>query len=191
MGVPKAMAFVDGENLVFRFQEMVKAGRVPASDIVHIPDRFVWHKSFTTWCMLDLMRVCYYTSAVSDDPGLYKLRTDIAKVNYEYEWETGQTATSSGQIVPFVFKKEHRSKTSRKVDINIAIDVMRAAYLADLEVIYLLSGDGDFLPLITEAMRHGKQVLLGAFSSGLDERLVYSVDEFTRLDELAFRAGSE
>jgi uncharacterized LabA/DUF88 family protein len=52
--------------------------------------------------------------------------------------------------------------------------------------VYLASGDGDYLPLLQEVMRRGKQVEVLAFSSGLNEQLTYSVDRFLSLDEVFF-----
>jgi len=38
----RLMAFVDGENLVCRFQAMRDAGRIPHDDMLHIPDVVAW-----------------------------------------------------------------------------------------------------------------------------------------------------
>ena len=72
------------------------------------------------------------------------------------------------------------------MDIQIVIDVMRFAFTDEVERVYLASGDGDYLPLISEVMRRGKQVELLAFSSGLSGALPYSVDSFYSLDNLFF-----
>ena len=47
MQTPHAILLVDGENLVFRYQEMVAAGREPKPDVVHIKDVLVWHNAMT------------------------------------------------------------------------------------------------------------------------------------------------
>lgn len=52
------------------------------------------------------------------------------------------------------------------------------------------SADGDYLPLIQEIMRQGKQVNLGAFSSGLNPQLPVAVDNFYDLDEIFLRLPS-
>lgn len=42
----RMMIFIDGENLVFRYQAMLKEGYVPANKRVeHELDVFVWNKS--------------------------------------------------------------------------------------------------------------------------------------------------
>jgi uncharacterized LabA/DUF88 family protein len=50
----------------------------------------------------------------------------------------------------------------------------------------LVTGDGDFLPIIKEAIRHGKQVYLAAFSTGLNKKLLNHVDHFIDLDKVYF-----
>ena len=80
MNQGKRAIFVDGENLVFRYQEMCTAGRTPKAGIIHIPDVFVWHSGITQSGDIDLLRVGYYTSAVGDDAKLDELRLKIARI---------------------------------------------------------------------------------------------------------------
>jgi len=63
---------------------------------------------------------------------------------------------------------------------------MRFALSDAIDLVYLASGDGDYLPLVSEVMRHGKQVYVAAFSSGLNAELTHSVDEFFNLDGVFF-----
>ena len=63
----RVLAFVDGENLVCRYQAMLDAGRIGRSDVTHIQDSFVWSPRVTRWSDMDLLRVQYYTSVVGDD----------------------------------------------------------------------------------------------------------------------------
>lgn len=75
------------------------------------------------------------------------------------------------------------------IDIDLTIDVMRAALGMPVDGIYLLSGDGDYLPLLREISRTtSKQVYLGAFSSGLQIDLRSSVEDFVDLDKLFFKS---
>ncbi|MCI5150500.1 MAG: NYN domain-containing protein [Candidatus Electrothrix sp. MAN1_4] len=52
--------------------------------------------------------------------------------------------------------------------------------------ILLLSGDGDFVPLVREVVHTSKQMYVGAFSLGLSEALRNEVDMFIDLDPLFF-----
>jgi uncharacterized LabA/DUF88 family protein len=68
---------------------------------------------------------------------------------------------------------------------------MRFAFTDEIDRVYLASGDGDYLPLIEEVMRRGKQIELLAFSSGLNYTLPYSVDSFNELDIVFFGSESD
>ena len=189
MSAPKTFVFVDGENLVMRYQAMVAAGAKPRPGVVHIPDTFAWHPGITTWSCMDIVRVTYYTSATGDQKRLSDLKSRIASTSFKFNYDPDTSVPEAEvQLVPRIFHKTSKSRKTRNVDINIIIDVMRAAHLRNSELIYLLSGDGDYLPLIEEAMRLGKQVYLCAFGAGLNESLCSSVDLFEGLDNVFFKS---
>ena len=188
MSIPKAMIFIDGENLVMRYQAMLEQGYEPSDGIIHEPDYFVWHPKISTNTLLDLIRVLYYTSAVGDENKITAAKKRIAEVHYQFHSES---VLGNAQIYPCVFKKLAQSKKTRSVDINIVIDIMKYAYSDAIDQIYLISGDGDYLPLIHEVMQKGKQVMVGALSSGLNHTLVHSVDEFINLDNFFFKPKTD
>lgn len=189
MGALKTIAFVDGENLVWRYQAMLTEGRKPKAGVVHIPDVFVWIDTVFNWSIFDLRRVAYYSSMVGDATRLQETEKQIANTQYSYSHEMDeQMPKANFQVVPHLFKKDKQSRKTRMVDIQIIIDVMRHTFSQSYDVIYLFSGDGDYLPLIEEVMRQGKQVYISAFSSGLNEKLISRVDMFTPLDEDFFEA---
>ncbi len=175
----RTMCFVDGENLVFRYQDMVQAGLKPnASSITHIPNIFVWHP-FLRGEERDVVRVNYYTSAVGDDDKLDQIRDQIGKV----------ITTPSGygrRVCAHVFKKPKATNKSKLVDITLAIDALRHVHDDQLDTLYLFSGDADFVPLIKEIMRHGKQLVVGALSSGLNPEMRRVGDQFINLDDWFF-----
>lgn len=184
MSLPRSILFLDGENLVMRFQDLVAAGAVPDSRVVHIRDVFVWHPNIIRWHNLrKVIRVGCYTSVVGDDDRIVEVRKTISKTEFSSDSDDGGMP---GQVVPIVFKKQARSQKTRNVDIQIVIDVMRYAFTDEIDRVYLASGDGDYLPLLQEVMRRGKQVEVLAFSSGLNEQLSYSVDRFLSLDQVFF-----
>ena len=185
MLTPRSILIVDGENLVLRYQEMLAAGAQPDERVVHVPDVFVWHAGLMRCHDLrSVIRVAYYTSVVGDDLHVSTMKRTIAAQAYESSTDNGAV---NGQLVPVVFKKPARSQKTRNVDIQIVIDVMRYAFTDEIDRVFIASGDGDYLPLINEVMRRGKQVEVLAFSSGLNEVLQYSVDRFTLLDTPFFR----
>jgi len=163
---------------------MLAAGKKPDSQVVHDPDVFVWHPHIIRECELrKVVRICYYTSVVGDELRVNEVRRALANIEYSSIADDGGMY---GQIVPAVFKKLARSQKTRNVDIQIVIDVMRYAFTDEIDRVYLVSGDGDYLPLLTEVMRRGKQVEVLALSSGLNDPVTYSVDRFHLLDGVFF-----
>ena len=181
----RTILFIDGENLVFRYQAEVTAGRIPADGVIHEPDCFVWHPGITTVSQFGLFRVCYYTTVVGSEERVEESKQKLSKIVFKVTALGGVGIT--GQVVPLVFKKLQKSNKTRVVDIRLIIDVMKYAHLNAVDMIYLVSGDQDYLPLIQEVMHQGKQVYVGAVSSGLGKPLTYSCDEFFDLDKFFFK----
>jgi len=191
MEMPRAMMFIDGENLCMRYQALLAEGKTPKADVQHEEDCYVWHGDMTATGFFNFSRVNYYTSVVGDDEKVSKLKETMGRIKFICQPETRPAGSSIraslAQIVPFVFKKDAKSRKSRNVDIAIIIDIMRHSYSNMVDLIFLVSGDGDYLPLIKEVMRHGKRVYAGAFSSGLNRQIPYSVDHFFELDKYFFK----
>jgi uncharacterized protein (TIGR00288 family) len=66
-------------------------------------------------------------------------------------------------------------------DVGMAIDAVRIS--ENLDTIVLVSGDGDFVPLVEYLKAKGKQVEVIAFSRTTSTRLKEAADEFIDLDE--------
>ena len=45
----------------------------------------------------------------------------------------------------------------------MTVDILSQIYLDNIDTVYLIAGDGDYLPIISEVIRMGKQVYLAAF----------------------------
>lgn len=175
----RAIIFVDGENLTFRFQSMLDKGRKPKSLIQYELDTFVWIPQIVNISTWILTRVSYYTSVVGDDERLKGLAERLASIRYDY-------SGGFGFLNPHIFKKQKRGNKTKSVDINLVTDLLRHTYNHSIDEVFLLTGDGDFLPTIHESMRQGLRVTVGAFSSGLDHRLKTQTDEFVDLDTMCF-----
>ncbi len=191
-GYDKIMIFIDGENLVMRYQNMVKNGHDKKPNTKYVKDIYVWHDELIPREKIDLRRVTYYTSAVGSDDHINELREKIHNINYKFRGlpYTFHRATAYqeewGSVVPKVFKKPSQGLKSRQVDINIAIDMLNHATPSQVDRMLLISGDGDFIPLIQEVMRHGIQVHISALSDGLNPKLKVVADMFTLLDDSMF-----
>lgn len=179
------MVFADGENLLLRYEAMLGKGRKPRpkTTTYYSKNRYIWSYHITKIHNLEFTRVTYYTTFVGDEDALQRLRADLATV----AWASNMmNPPNSGHIHPAVFKKHSQSQKTSSVDINITIDLLRHCYNKDIEAVYILTGDGDYIPLVEEAVRTGTRVFVGAFSDGLNETLRVVGDEFINLDDMFF-----
>jgi len=65
-------------------------------------------------------------------------------------------------------------------DVGIAIDAVRTA--ASVDTVILITGDGDFVPLIEYLRNLGKRVEVAAISRAASGRLRDAADEFTEIE---------
>jgi len=66
-------------------------------------------------------------------------------------------------------------------DVGIVIDAIRTA--PGIDVIVLVSGDGDFIPLVEYLKNFGKRVEVMAFGKSTSGKLKEAADEFIDLDD--------
>lgn len=186
----KAIVLVDGENLVMRYQEMLQAGRKPIEGVIHIDNTFVWHPRLLE-CLggKDLVRIAYYTTVVGDDNRVEEVKEVISQAAYEGCLLNGEEWV--GTLVPYVYKKSRKGAKTKSVDINLTIDALRYVYGESIDQIVLMSGDGDYVPLLREVMARGKMVQAMAFSSGLSKQIKYNVDDFEIIDDEIFQVDEE
>jgi len=179
----KTLILIDGENLLVRYEAMLKKGSKPNGVVVHRPGEFVWSPTITRHAHMEVIRVSYYTTYVCDDKQFEDLKNEIASENYDF-----RTTDSDGvgAIVPHVYKKQARGTTTKSVDINICIDALRHTYNKTIDKLILVSGDGDYVPLIQEVMRQGVRVTVGALSNGCHPPLKNVPDDFIDYDKIFF-----
>ena len=183
----RMMVFVDGENLIFRFQSMLEKGWVARDDIAHIQDVLVW----SNWCggvtnFFRVLKATYYTYAVGDEKTIDSIRGEIRKL----EFPASGFPRLPNNLTPCVFKKPKRQASAKGVDIQLTVDVLSHVHSNNVDAILLLAGDGDYEPLVREVTRSGKLVYLAAFSDGLSPKLPQIVDNFYCLDNHMFPAGA-
>jgi uncharacterized LabA/DUF88 family protein len=180
-GADRTMVFVDGENLVQRYQASLKEGfKAASNDVRHIPDALVWRHAMTT-SLCNIVRVSYYTTFTGDSDAIAELTGKISATEYRYRVGIETSPLGLGRLVPHIFKKEGRSAKTKSVDINLAIDALRHTYGNSLDVAVIFTSDGDYIPLIQEIMRQGKQVIVGGLRSGLHPALPTIADAFLDL----------
>lgn len=67
-------------------------------------------------------------------------------------------------------------------DVEITLEVMRTAELVQPDIIALLTGDGDFVPLVLEARRRGIRVEVAAFVENTARELMLRSSGFVDLE---------
>jgi uncharacterized LabA/DUF88 family protein len=183
----RLMMFIDGENMVFRYQSMLAKGWTPRDDdVCHIPDVLIWHSSFSQLVRMDeVIRATYYTYVVGDENRLTEVRNLIRTLSFSNHRNSALPNT----LTPIVFKKSGRSTKAKGVDIQMTVDILTHVHRDNVDTVLLLSGDGDYIPVIQEVLRCGKQCYVSAFSDGLHHDLPLIADQFYCLDGTMFPSG--
>jgi uncharacterized LabA/DUF88 family protein len=84
----------------------------------------------------------------------------------------------SGYIIRISFDKiAFNNAIEKKVDIKIAIDMVSLAYEDTYDIAVLVSGDGDFVPVVKKIKTLGKIFELWAFKYSLANTLKEEIDQ--------------
>lgn len=70
------------------------------------------------------------------------------------------------------------------VDVQLATDVVTSAIKSSCDTVLIISGDGDFIPVIDSVKASGKKIEFAAFSEFANMSLIEETDYFTYLDDL-------
>jgi uncharacterized LabA/DUF88 family protein len=188
----RIMLFVDGENLVMRYQSMLAKGYIPLPienfTRSYRKDIYLWSSDIPfpafsfRFTGIDIIRGFYYTSVCGDDQKHREIENDIRR----FSIGTIASMSLNRTMYPVVFKKRKQSEKAKGVDIRLTIDMLSHTYENNIDCICFFSGDGDFEPVLQEVIRHGKQVFLYSFSDGLNEKLLKVCDEVFILDDKFF-----
>lgn len=139
-------------------------------------------------------RAIYFTSVTGGDDVLHEVRVQIRsnmfepQVIQEYKKLADQRAN--------LLQQESVIERAKGVDVSLAVRILEDAYLNNFRSCLLLTSDVDFLPVIREVRRMGKEVILLGYKSGLAQRspLEYEPDRFVDLGdfmEKEYRLKSE
>jgi hypothetical protein len=181
----RLMVFVDGENLLHRFEHMVTEGHEPSPNLKYEPGAYVWAQGWMPGTVpYAVTRTTYYTAVTGDEVRVKEVTGAIKTLRFEpMRFKPGNPPD---QVTPIVFKKEDRHEKTKAVDIQMVVDILHHVHQGNVDAVAIISGDGDFLPVVDEVIRNGKHVYLGALSTGLNERLKERADQFVDLDKIFF-----
>ena len=188
------MIFIDGENLLLRYEAMREERGEPSGprdalnlgaspQVTYVPGRYVWHPLTAAVHGHEIIRATYYTHVVGDVNKVKEINTALAALHFDKHWASESPHT----LTPWIFHKKKDSKKEKTVDVKMTVDILTHVHHDNVDSVYLVTGDGDFLPVIKEAVHSGKNVYLAALSSGLHPDLKNYVDDFRDLDPLYFR----
>ncbi len=120
-----------------------------------------------------LIRTTFYIGTVTHN-------ADMAKNQQKFLNALRQTPYITVKTRPL---KSHGSGAREKgVDILLATDMLIGAMSNGYDTTILVSGDGDFAPVLDEIKRTGKQIENAAFSSSRSDALINASDLFIELD---------
>jgi uncharacterized protein (TIGR00288 family) len=168
------MVFADMENLAIRSKSYPQIAT--QTHWTGLAETWIWsdsiHEMLRMWG--NVVRTFAFTTA-SGDPDAISAIVSAMK----------RTSISA----PEVFKKT--GGKSKKVDIALASQMLRQAFLGNFDTAVLMTGDGDFTPVVKAIQDMGKGVVVLAFSDGVSPELATAADECYSLDNLTlhdFRA---
>lgn len=163
--------FVDGENLAIRYKEILKEkNEKEKAHVIHEPDVFVWSEyASRKHSPQDFIRRYYYTSSRGDELRRKSCEDQLRDVGIE---------------APRVFHRKGTRK-SKGVDIALATDMLTHAHRKNYDVAILVSGDGDFFPLVEAVKNEGRRVAVWFFE-GISPALKRAADHYWNIGELLF-----
>lgn len=179
----KVMFFIDGENVVCRYQSTQKKDTSKQSICsFHEPDVYVWQPlngiPDEPQYQNEVIRAYYYTSVTGDDIKISNVSNSLR--NTRILAEKPQT------LYPVVLKKERKGDKAKGVDIQMTVDILSHVFQNNVDTVCLFSGDGDYLPVVREVINRGKKIFIGAFSDGLSPTLKQLADKIIDLDTIYF-----
>jgi uncharacterized LabA/DUF88 family protein len=171
------MMFVDGENFTIRAQEVASSN---SRNLIPGPhyrrDTHFWFPGVGlggshNWRFGRLQlarrsfRSYYYTAVQGDSTTLDSVRSALQALEFS----------------PRVFRKP-RGGRSKGVDVSLTTDVLTHAHQGNYQLCILVAGDGDYVPLVEEVKRLGRNVFVAFFKdNGLSSELRLAADDFLDL----------
>ncbi|MBI3447640.1 MAG: NYN domain-containing protein [Acidobacteria bacterium] len=181
------MMFVDGENFTIRAQEVASStGRVLIPGQHYLKDTHFWFPGQglsgdrkLAFGRLNLalrsFRSYFYTAVQGDDIKLDDVREALLALAFS----------------PKVFRKPKGGR-SKGVDVSLTTDVLAHAQQGSYQACVLVAGDGDYVPLIQEVRRLGRNVFVAFFkNNGLSPELRLEADDFLDLTDLLLKQGTQ
>lgn len=177
-GTSKAMVFVDGENLAIRYKNVL-GGTLPEEHVTFLEDIFVWSRfaniPYHEHC--EVIRKYYYTVVQGDELKVEDVEAQLKSIGIE---------------APRVFKKK-RGRSTKRVDITLATDMLIHAHRGHYDTAILVAGDEDYVPLVRAVKNEGCRVVLWFFEDdlGLSKKLAMEADYLFDISYFLCKPGQD
>lgn len=167
MNVENWMLFVDGENFTLEGEKIAQEKGVQLIEgsfyepgvFLRLPsiDPKGKGQGFATdyrhydcpsiWVRGTAIRAHYFTTYTGNDEKASKLKAALRKI----------------ELAPHIFKKDKQSNKQKGLDITLATELLSNAFMKNFDVVVLIAGDADYLPLIEQVKRLGRSVIVSFF----------------------------
>jgi len=140
----RMIVFIDGENIVFRFQAMLKKGAEKREGIKHIEDIFVWHTNSVDPRFNIVLKAIYYTTVVGDTPKIEEIAKTIKASSFK-QYSPEDIPLSKrlpNRLTPVIFKKGKNQRNTKGLDIQMTVDILTNIYQNNIDVVYLVQETG-------------------------------------------------
>src|SRR6266516_6209933 len=117
----------------------------------------------------DLIRACAYTGVDPDNPNQRKFIDFLRANNYK--------------VVCKDIHKYEGGRIKANLDIEMAVDIMLLS--ENLDVVVIVSGDGDFVRLVQAVQLKGVRCEVISFGISTSNELIEAADQFTEIGSLA------
>jgi uncharacterized LabA/DUF88 family protein len=124
-----------------------------------------------------------------DDPGIKRLGLVLDSVKKEVTFLRKQGFEVATKELRY--ERDKRSKRGvffqKGIDVQMALDMVRAFKDIECELVIVGSGDEDFIPAIDLLKEEGAVVWIAAVGSNISSRMVRMAGRFIRLDDYKHR----
>ncbi len=164
MPLERASIFIDGSNFYFKLRDL-DLHQLLSFHFSQFAHSFVGNRS--------LVKTTYYVGAVRTD-GTAKTQQMFNHQRQLFAHLKKHHVTYS---LGYLLKDRKWVFHEKGVDVNIAVDLLVAAYENLCERLYLVSSDTDLIPAIAKAQEKGMTVVYVAFSHQVSKALVAACRE--------------
>lgn len=125
-----------------------------------------------------LVRINYYISTLNAGK-----EAEAARNQQKFLRALQATPFVTIKTRPLHYKAAEKGKGEKGIDILLASDMLSQAHVNGYDTAILVSGDGDFAPVLDEIKKMGKRVENACFKSSRSDALVTVADVFIELDK--------